>query len=132
MTRGKAQAVPVDIPVHRIARHCNPYRGEEPWGCLVTKRDVRRALAERRLVSAPGSSDHAGRIAYLVENEADDAIEVEVGAPALQCYVGWFLYDGNHRLAAAIYAGRSLIKASVGGDLGYAKRLFGVECKEPS
>ncbi|WP_197419459.1 MULTISPECIES: hypothetical protein [Burkholderia] len=117
----------VDLPVHRLARHCNPFRGH-PWEVKVTRGDVTRALKERQLVPVPGTSDHAGRIAFLVENEASDAIEVDVGVPVLRCYVRWLVQDGNHRLAAAMIAGRATIKASVAGQLDYAKRLFGVDC----
>ncbi|AOJ73593.1 hypothetical protein WS83_01950 [Burkholderia sp. MSMB2042] len=67
-------------------------------------------------------------MAFLVENEASDAIEVDVGVPVLRCYVRWLVQDGNHRLAAAMIAGRATIKASVAGQLDYAKRLFGVDC----
>ena len=93
---------------------------------------VRRALREGRCECAPGGMDHAARIAYLVEQEALDAIEVDVGIPALRYFPRWMLLDGNHRLAAAIYAGRPLIMATVAGSLDYAKRLFGVDCEEPS
>jgi hypothetical protein len=31
-----------------------------------------------------------------------DAIEVDVGVPALRCHVDWPVQEGNHRLAAAI------------------------------
>lgn len=117
----------IDLPVHRLARYCNPLK-VLVWDSLVTKSDVEIALKTRRLVHSPGSDDHAGRIAYLVENEAPDAIEIDVGAPALNCHVEWFVQDGNHRLAAAIFAERETIKASVGGQLDYAERLFGTPC----
>lgn len=90
-----------------------------------------QALAERRLVSHPDTDDHAGRIAYLIENEAEDAIEIDVGVPAMGCHVGWLIQDGNHRLAAAIIARRETIKANVTGQLDYANHLFGVDCTEP-
>ncbi|WP_371436205.1 hypothetical protein [Polaromonas sp.] len=121
--------MPVAIPTMRLARHCNPFTNS-PWGTKVTRRDVQNALADRRLVSLPDTDDHAGRIAYLVENEAEDAIEVDVGVPALNCYTSWLVQDGNHRLAAAIYANRPTIKASVGGQMDYAMELFGVDCCE--
>jgi hypothetical protein len=122
--------MPVDIKVSRLARHCDPFR-DCPWGIRVTRLDVWKALLERRLVSVPGTMDHAGRIAFLVENPATDAIEVDVGAPELGFHVSWFLLDGNHRFAAALYARRETISASVGGSLAYAKQLFGVDCAEP-
>jgi len=121
--------MPVLIPVQQLAKHCSPFRGH-PWDCKVTRRDVRRALDAGRLVATPGTDNHAGRIAYFVQYPALDAIEIDVGVPALGCWVNWFVQDGNHRLAAAIYAGREAILASVGGQLDYAKELFGVDCEE--
>ena len=121
--------MPILLPVHRLKRHCNPFGLISPWGgARMTRAAVRRALAERRLVDQPGGDDHAGRIAFLVEHEAKDAIEVDVGVPALNCWVGWMVTDGNHRLAAAIFSGRPFIPATVGGQMDYAKRLFGVGC----
>ena len=96
----------------------------------MTRRDVARALREQRLVAQPGTDDHAGRIAYFVVHGSADPIHIDVGVPALGCHVDWLVEDGNHRLAAAIYARRRLIVASVGGQLDHARRLFGVDCKE--
>jgi hypothetical protein len=76
----------------------------------------------------PGANDHAARIAFLVKNEACDPIDVDVGCPSLGFQIGWMVQDGNHRLAAAIYAGRPYILANVSGQMDYAKRLFGVDC----
>lgn len=121
--------MPVLLPTARLARHCNPFRGE-PWSVRVTKQMVRHALQERRFERKPGTIDHAARIAFLIEHEATDAIEVDVGVPALNYWPSWMVLDGNHRLAAAIYAKRPMILTNVGGQLDYAKRLFGVECAE--
>lgn len=121
--------MPVAISVRRLARYCNPFRGH-PWGTKVSRQSVRKALAERRLVSEPGTDDHAGRIAFLILHEANEPIDVDVGVPAMGCHVRWFVQDGNHRLAAAMMAGRETIQAMVGGQLSYAKQLFGVECEE--
>ena len=85
-----------------------------------------------RLVAKPGTDDHAGRIAYLVLYPASDAIEVDVGVPCLGYIPKWMLTDGNHRMAAAIFSGKDWISATVAGQLDYAKRLFGVDCLEPT
>jgi len=77
--------MPVAIPVHRLARHCNPFAGH-PWEVKVFRRDVRQALAEGRLVDQPETDDHAGRIAYLVQHETTDPIDLDVGVPAFRCY----------------------------------------------
>lgn len=96
----------------------------------VTQSMVDDAMRARRFECKPGTDDHAARIAYLVEHEARDAIEIDVGVPALNYLPDWMVLDGNHRLAAAIYARRPTILAYVGGQLDYAQRLFGVECGE--
>ena len=119
--------MPVLIPVHRIARHCNPF-GLSPWGVPLTRADVRHALRQRRLVATHGGDDHPGRIAYFVENPARDAIEIDVGVPVLGYLPDWLVQDGNHRLAAAIFSGRMEILADVQGQLSRAKRIFGVDC----
>jgi len=96
---------------------------------------VRECLKNRWLYPSPVGHDataemHAGRIAFLVENGWGDSIEVDVGVPAMRCYVDWPVLDGNHRLAAAHMRGDDEISAMVGGDLNYALELFGVECQE--
>ncbi len=55
---------------------------------------------------------------------------IDVGVPALNCYVRWPLTDGNHRLAAAVIRGDIHIEASVAGDIDYAATLFGVDVRE--
>ncbi len=117
------------VPVARLQAHCDPFESC-PWeGTPVTLDDVWVALASGRLVKEPGGTDHAGRIAYLVVNEAVDAIEVDVGIPVLNYRPTWMVLDGNHRLAAAIFAGREVIRADVAGQLDYATELFGVDCE---
>lgn len=126
--------VGVMLPVERLRAHCDPFLSC-PWdNGPVTRELVKEALEAGRLVSQPGTSDHAGRIAYLVVNEASDPIEVDVGVPVLRYWPDWIVLDGNHRLAAAIYADRSHIMADVGGQMDYAEELFGVDCsrKTPS
>lgn len=118
------------IPVQQIMNHCNPFI-DSPWGVEVTKQDVKNALDEGRLINIPGTNDHAGRIAYLVQHPANDAIEIDVGIPNYGCYVSWYIGDGNHRLAAAIFSGRSHILAGVSGSLSFAQELFGMDCSEP-
>lgn len=121
----------VSIPVRRIARLFNPLR-KSPWEAPpVTRADVTAAIREKRLAPEPGSSDHAGRIAWMVLNPDANPIEIDVGVPHLGCFVAWPITDGNHRLAAAIYRRDGLISAEVGGDLEYARMLFGVDCQEP-
>lgn len=122
----------IQLPVAILADYANPLGSPWPWGAVVTLDDIAQALQERRLVSVPGTEDHAGRIAYLVENPASDPIAVDVGCPSLG-YDGpdWPYIDGNHRLVAAIYRGDALIAADVDGEVGHATELFGVDCCDP-
>ena len=120
----------VSLLVERIATLYNPFTGH-PWGIEVKLEDVTRAIDDGRLSGTSKGCDHAGRIAYLVQYVATDPIEIDVGVPEFGCCpVVWPIMDGNHRLAAAIYAGRSHIDASVSGSMRYAKQLFGADCTE--
>lgn len=122
-------SIGVLVPVARLQAHCDPFESC-PWdGPAVTREAVRDALELGHLVSQPGTEDHAGRIAYLVLHEATDPIEVDVGVPVLQYTPDWMVLDGNHRLAAAIFAGREFIRADVAGQLCHATELFGVDCE---
>ena len=124
--------MPVNLPVNRLKklRDFNPFRCQ-PWrGHIVKMSDVKLALDAGRLVSVQTNTDHAGRIAYFVVHESADPISIDVGIPAMQYFVDIPLDDGNHRMAAAIYAKRLFISASVAGQMNYDKELFGVDCEE--
>lgn len=122
--------MPLLLPVEVFAKSMNPFVWQ-PWqGYEVTMSQVQQALDEGRLVSVPTQIDHAGRIAFLVVNEQSDPVEIDVGVPELDCFVDWPIQDGNHRVAAAIFANRELIRASVSGSVLHAELLFGVDCKE--
>ena len=86
----------IAIPVKKLAEYCDPYL-DTPWKTKVSKWDVARALFDNRLVDHPYSEDHAGRIAYLIKHPTTDAIEIDVGVPAVGCLVEWMIQDGNHR-----------------------------------
>ena len=118
---------PVAVPVRRLIRQCHPLRAR-PWGVKVQPRDVWDAYHAGRLVAEPTRDDHAGRIAWFLTQPVLDPIEVEVGVPALHCYVDWIITDGNHRAAAALLRRDRTIAAYVGGDLNYARELLGVDC----
>lgn len=117
--------MPVQIPVARLKRHCNPFCHTNPWGARgFNRRSVRKALAEKRLVAEHGTNDHAGRIAYFVVNPSTDTDPIEIDVDHRE----WLITDGNHRLAAAIYSGRETILAEVSGQIDHSQRLFGVDC----
>lgn len=121
--------MPVAIPVANIARHFNPLK-KDPWGTGLTLADVKAAIRDKRFVADHTSEDHAARIAYLVNNPANDPLDIDVGVPALGHTVSWPILDGNHRLAAAILRKDKTILAEVGGQMDYARHLFGVDCDE--
>ena len=125
----------------KIAEHWNPYSESidgrrllpSKWGCVVTQEDVRAALLEGRLRSGPIDIDssgdaHAERVAWLVIHEATDPIEIDVGIPSIGYMPPEMVPDGNHRLAAAIYAGRP-IAVEITGDVNFATEIFGVMCE---
>lgn len=121
--------MPVRLSLSVLSSRYDPFE-HEVWGTPVTVDDVRQALAERRLAAAPGGSDHAARIAYLVENPASDPVSIDVGVPSLGCAVSWPVVDGNHRVAAAIYRQDETVLAEVSGEVAYACHLFGASCVE--
>ena len=118
--------MPVLIPTKNLQNQCDPFRCN-PWRHWIklTRRDVRTAIQIQQFIDHPqeyqGSHwDDICRIAYLVVHGWQDAIQIDVGIPALRCYVDWPVLDGNHRLAAAIYRRDPTILASVSGSIPYA------------
>ena len=99
------------------------------WSCgsVLTKEDVANSIHSRRYKVAPypgqgqglepwSLQDHADRVAYLVVFGWCEPIQVDVGVPYLGVMPQWPVSDGNHRLAAAIFAGLQTIDAEVSGD----------------
>ena len=116
------------IQTKLVSRQCNPF-GNSPWGTCLTRKMVTTALKDMRYAEH-GSEDHAARIAYLIKNEVEDAIDIDVGIPSMQCYPNWMIQDGNHRLAAAMYLKKPFILANVGGSISYAKEIFEVDISD--
>lgn len=85
--------------------------------------DIRRTLKSKRFHTAPLGSVattpdvRAARIAWLIENGWSDPIELDFGVPGYPGYnsARWIVDDGNHRLYAAIIAGRDTILANASG-----------------
>lgn len=128
--------MPVRLPTRRVLALCHPLKNS-PWETSerVTRKLVQTALRTGVLKGEPvqaqaSAVEHAARIAYLIANSWDDAIEIDVGVPSMGCHIAWPVTDGNHRLAAAAYRGDKTILADVGGCLDYAMDLFGVDCAE--
>lgn len=128
-----------------LKRHCNPFEGCWPeLESPLSFADVQHALDEGRAQLHAESLDtgwgeptdeaivqrnrHAEKVAWFVLNEFNQPIEIDVGAPALGCYVDWIVTDGNHRLAAAIFVLETRgedrpLPANIGGQLSHAKKL---------
>lgn len=95
----------------------------------VTKEEVAQAIAENKLISPEtpkkmfmdfwdesSREEHVQRIAWLVKNFSDEyPIELDFGIPGFGGMCGFDIYDGNHRLAAAIYLERPYITANCSG-----------------
>lgn len=125
--------MPIKLPLDRVVSKFDPYR-ESPWAhSAVSRNEISKAIADGRFQPEPTKHTrkrNIERIAWLAINGWNDAIEIDVGVP--EC-CGWLreeLWDGWHRLAAAIYRQDETILASVCGSLEYAKELFGVDCTE--
>jgi len=66
---------------------------------------------------------HIERIAWFVVNGWTDTIELDIGAPDLGWTAGWPIQDGNHRFAAAIVRGDSLVATGFSGSLDYGEEI---------
>ena len=122
----------INVPISRLKKICNPF-DSSPWATSVSLDEVRLAIKNCDFVEprdSQNTEDHAGRIALLVVKGWDDPIDIDVGCPILSYWPDWIIQDGNHRTAAAIYLKKRYIKASVAGQMDYAKKLLGVDCCE--
>jgi hypothetical protein len=112
------------VPLSVLSQHCNPFKSVVWHHDLtrpVTRRQVAARIAENDLKNS--GQDHAARIANFVVHSWRDAIHIDVGVPSHGFHPGWFVEDGNHRLAAAIYENHANIWAQISGDWGYAEEL---------
>jgi hypothetical protein len=138
----KDKEMAILLPVAAIKMRCNPY-GRNLWGAGVLRmKHVQEALdtgiweqayapkTKVRPFLQLGNKYEAARIAFFVKRPANDAISIDVGIPTLGQFECWPVTDGNHRLAAAIFSKTEHILADVSGDLGFARMLFGVDCRE--
>lgn len=117
--------------VAKLAERFSPFNSTVWFGLKspITREEVKAAIVEMRLKDTespdfgwgfgPEPWDrlaHIERVAWLVVHGWSDDIDVDVGCENLGCYVDWWIEDGNHRLAAAIYRGDLGIEVSPGGD----------------
>lgn len=116
-----------NVPVKKLAELRNPVEdGVWGFGIQPSNLKIRNCIAKGKLlgwqekIKNLNTYDHAARIAYLVVNPSDEPISVEF------CN-GVVVDDGNHRLAAAIYAERETIRAAVGGFCDVAEEALGIK-----
>ena len=130
------------ISLARLQAHCDPFVSgvwdDKPLSRLAITRCLNAKQYETEFYDPPivwrglgpykTRGWHNRRVAYLVANPDITPIEIDVGVPEVSGMLGrvpWFVQDGNHRLAAAIYRGDSYIEATVAGSVRYAESLFG-------
>jgi hypothetical protein len=103
----------VCLPITHLQKDCNPFVKCLDWQCKISRDDVTKAIDNKAFIRRPvqreSVENHASRIAWLVMHKDDNAVELAVGNPSFQ----WFVNDGNHRIAAAIYRGDDSIMASI-------------------
>jgi len=61
-------------------------------------------------------AEHERRVAYLYVHGWDDPIELDVGVAGFDTGSSYPVYDGNHRIAAAVLRGDSHILANCSGE----------------
>lgn len=123
------------ISVEKLKQFCNPF--ETP--CWETKtpvlyNEVKRAVTSNCTLLSQYSSSveppkwskkkHIERIAHLVINPDYTPIEIDVGVPSLGYCSEWFIVDGNHRFAAAIFRGDLTILATCSGQVDLIENLI--------
>ncbi len=124
----------IRAPCHRLAAIADPF-ARSPWSTLdrLTREAVDAAIAAGNLAHEPVGADasatlHIARIAWLVQNPADDPIQVDLGCPSFPGWRPfWPITDGNHRFAAALYRRDETIALEWGGEVDLARRTFGAD-----
>jgi len=123
------------LPLKRLAEF-NPFE-ISPWhdGEGVSIEGVKAAIEASRFENEPysavksvydrswGAAKHEERIAYLVQNGSDEPIEIEFNSPDGG---STSVYDGYHRLAAAIYRNDETIRVELGGFLSGSVTALGI------
>ena len=129
---------PIPVNVKRLTSLWSPFE-RLVWDELetpITIEEVRHAIKEGNLQSPEQSfykeeikctrKTHVERIAWLVENDWAQPIQLDVGSPSMG-YTPMSkvnVLDGNHRLAAAIVRGDDYIYAWVDGSVSRIHDLF--------
>ncbi len=113
----------------------SPFKNDVWAECYrpITRWEVRKAIRAKWTISPEIKGiygtrvDHIRRVAWFAYYGWKDPIDLDVGIPSLDYYNGWFVIDGNHRHAAAIFRGDEYIRATISGSLDYAEELFGIK-----
>ena len=127
----------VKVSVEKLRKMADPFR-YDVWGCgtTLTEKEVRQSICSKRYIHEPYSEqrvqygetwsmqDHASRVAYLVVFGWCEPISIDVGVPDLGFTPQWPVSDGNHRLAAAIFARIQAIDAEVSGDCSLLSQIL--------
>lgn len=127
-----------------MRKHCDPFEGcwsdinkplrlAEVELCLVSGTENAHSpfpvpWAAPKLPERQCRQRHAQKIAWFAKHGFTKPLEVDVGVPQLGCHVRWFVQDGNHRLASAIFRQEVLgedpwLPLFVSGSVDYAKQL---------
>lgn len=122
----------VVVSLARLRAHADPL-ATPPWPGLGPEDSD--ALI-RRIPNAPeyptpcgteaSLEAHAGRIRFLMRTGWTDPVAIDVGVPwAPGWRAGWIIADGNHRVAAALLRGDTVITATLGGCLRTCADMLG-------
>lgn len=96
-----------------------PIHPKRPTEAAAPDRDLTVATQEE----AEAGLYHARRVAFLVVNQDDNPIVLDVGVPGLFTPVH-IVWDGNHRLAAALYRRDAEIIVSYSGSIELFNQMF--------
>lgn len=125
--------VEIVVPVADLAAHCSPLDGVE-WECEpIDPNEVMTALADGRVEreswqvrtgrTFPSWNDdfknrkfHIERMAYLLANPDESPIEITLVGDFYKRFCKLRLFDGNHRLGAAILRNSDTIRVFVNPD----------------
>lgn len=103
----------MNVPVKNLVRDVDVFEdGKEFFGWQVSREAVADALAQGKASIA--GEDHAAKVAYLVKNGWHDPICINLGCDDVEP-PKWPVFNGNHRVAAALFMGKSTVFALVKG-----------------
>lgn len=100
----------------------------------ITRKEIKESLSKEKdkilkgynfLLQSFDENERIGhilRIAYFSICGWKDSISIDVGIPNF-CNVNWFVIDGNHRLAAAIFRRDEEMLVNFSGSIEFGKEL---------